>query len=61
MNTKAMTAGVLKVAKVSNSSEKTFLNDAIHIWNLAPMSIKNCDFITSAKKAIKVFVTTLPV
>ena len=28
-----------------NSSEKTFLNDAIHIWILGPMSIKNCDSI----------------
>ena len=40
MTTRAMTSGVLKEAKISNSSEKTFLNDATHIWNMAPETIK---------------------
>ena len=42
-------------------SEKTFLNDATHIWNMAPETIKNCESIYRAKKAIKDFVKTLPV
>ena len=61
MFTRAMTSGVLKEAKISNSSEKTFLNAAIHIWNCAPASIKDCNSIISAKKAIKAFAVTLPV
>ena len=61
MTTRAMTSGVLKEAKISNSSEKTFLNDATHIWNMAPETIKNCESIYRAKKAIKDFVKTLPV
>ena len=56
-----MTAGVLEVVKITNSSGKTFLNDVIHIWNQSPVAIKVCVSISSAKKAIKAFVVTLPV
>ena len=40
--------------------KKTFLNDAAHIWNVTPDSIKASKSIYSAKKAIKSFVKTLP-
>ena len=61
VSTRAMTAGVLEEVKITNSSEKTFLNDAIHIWNQSSVAIKDCVSISSAKKAIKAFVVTLPV
>ena len=61
VSTRAMTAGVLEEVKITNSSEKTFLNDAIHIWNRSSVAIKDCVSISSAKKAIKAFVVTLPV
>ena len=40
--------------------KKTFMNDAAHIWNVTPDSIKVSKSIYSAKKAIKLFVKTLP-
>ena len=40
--------------------KKTFLNDAAHIWNATPDSIKISKSLYSAKKAIKSFVKTLP-
>ena len=61
VNTRAVSLGVLSEAKVSNSSEKIFINDAIHIWNRAPMSIKLISSALSAKKAIRNFVSSLPV
>ena len=48
--TKAVSNGVLVESKTSNLSQKTFLNDAIHIWNLAPLEIKACESLFSAKK-----------
>ena len=32
----------IKEGKVTNLSERTFLNDAIHIWNQSPNEIKEC-------------------
>ena len=60
MNTRAVSTGVLVEARLSGLSQKTFLNDAIHIWNLAPSDLKRCPSIFSAKKSIKTFVSTLP-
>ena len=40
--------------------KKTFLNDAAHVWNDAPETIKNSKSLYMAKKAIKTFVKTLP-
>ena len=40
--------------------KKTFLNDAAHVWNVTPESIKSAKSLYSAKKAIKTFVQTLP-
>ena len=42
-------------------SQATFLNDAIKIWNTAPINIKNCKTLAAAKKEIRKFVTTLPI
>ena len=59
--TRAASAGQLKEAPVTYSSEKTFIHDATHIWNKAPLSIKQSKTFLSAKKAIKLFVLTLPI
>ena len=32
VNTRAVSLGVLNEAKVRSTSEKVFINDAIHIW-----------------------------
>ena len=62
MNTRARSNGLLlKESKVSNLSQSTFLNDAIHIWNQAPIAIKECTSLYCAKKAIKTFVAALPI
>ena len=37
------------------------INDAIHIWNQAPLTIKNCTTLYSVKKAIKAFDILLPI
>ena len=60
-NTRAVSAGQLKEAKISNSCEKTFLNDAIHIWNIAPLALEQCKALYGAKKLIKSFVNSLPI
>ena len=60
-STRALTNGMLLEAKTTISSDKTFLNNTIHIWNRAPIEIKNCSSLYSVKKAIKAFVVTLPV
>ena len=45
---------------LSNLCKKTFLNDAAHIWNVTPESIKATKSLSCAEKAIKTFVQTLP-
>ena len=44
----------------SNLCSKTFINDAIRIWNSTPSNIKEAKSLYSVKKSIKEFVTTLP-
>ena len=44
----------------SELCKKTFLNDAAHVWNVAPEAIKESKSLYTAKKAIKLFVQTLP-
>ena len=62
MNTRARSSGfLLKESKNTCFSQKTFVNDAIHIWNLGPNVLKECTSLYSAKKAIKTFVATLPI
>ena len=48
--TRAAASGLLCESKVSNMSQKIFLNDAIHIWDMAPTNIKTCASLISAKK-----------
>ena len=61
MNTRARYSGLLKESKISNKSQRTFTNDAIHIWNQAPCEIRDSKSLFSAKKAIKEFVALLPI
>ena len=61
VNTRAVSAGLLKEPKSTNASQRIFLNDAIHIWNKAPMSITHCVSLFAAKKVIKSFVKSLPI
>ena len=58
--TRSTTKGVLLESGKSTLSQQTFINDATKAWNKAPTSIKNCVSITMAKKAVRVFVKTLP-
>ena len=48
--TRAVSAGQLKEVLLSNSSQRTFLNDAIHIWNKAPAALTQNESRYSAKK-----------
>ena len=59
--TRSGTALNLVEIRTSVSSSKTFKNDAIRLWNIAPESIKKCDSIYSAKLEIKHFTKTLPI
>ena len=60
-HTRAVSKGHLKEDLHTNLSQKTFLNDATHIWNKLPEGIKQCKSISCAKKAIKSFVAKLSV
>ena len=51
----------LKEFGKSDRVQSTFLSDASKIWNKCPKNIKECETIWSAKKAIKIFVTALPI
>ena len=41
---------------MSSMTQKTFVSDAIHLWNLAPDLIKNSTSLYHAKSEIKKFV-----
>ena len=60
-NTRSRNSGLLKEEKVTVKSQRTYTNNAIHIWNQAPNSIKDCVSIYSAKKRIKAFIALLPI
>ena len=60
-NTRVVSLGHLKEGKLTNASQNFFLNDAMHIWNKTPISIKQCVSLYGAKKAIKAFVSALPI
>ena len=60
-NTSSVAGGLVQEVRLTHLSQKTNINDATHIWNLALLSIKNCESLYSAKKAIKSFVLALPV
>ena len=59
--TRAVSSGQLIEERVTNLSERSFIHDAMHIWNKAPSNIKECKSYSSAKKAIKMYVLTLPI
>ena len=40
---------------------KTFINDSIKAWNLAPNKVKTSATFGGAKKAIETFVKQLPI
>ena len=61
INTRACTTGKLTETSRTKCSQNTFKNDAIHIWNKAPMYITDSKSLYNAKKAIKSFVFTLPI
>ena len=61
ISTRAVSSGNLVEKGVSITSKNTFYNDAIKAWNLAPVSIKQCKTLWSAKNEIKKFVKTLPI
>ena len=59
--TRATSANIVPETARTSLSQATFNNDAKKLWNQAPLSIKNCNNITGAKRAIKEFVVTLPI
>ena len=58
--TRSLTIGVPKESAISDITKRTFINDGIKAWNMAPNDVKKCVTFESAKKAIKTFVKTLP-
>ena len=54
-------SGYLKNDALSNVTKKTFINDSVKAWNLAPNDIKSANSIYGAKVAIKQFVKTIPI
>ena len=58
--TRAKTRGDVIQTASSQLSQATFLNDAFKIWNKAPLKIKTCNSLFSAKKEIRKYVKTLP-
>ena len=52
-----------KPLEIGNSylTQKTCISDAIKLWNLAPVELKNANTLYTMKKATKIFVKTLPI
>ena len=61
MITRARTSGRIIEYSKSVVKNKTFKNDAIKVWNQAPVEIKSCKTLFAAKKAINKFVFSIPV
>ena len=59
--TTAVNSGNLMEDGAITLAQNTFYNDATKTWNLAPLAVKTCKTIWSAKKEIKKFMKTLPV
>ena len=51
----------LKESKHSSYTSTSFIHDAAKLWNLTPVSLRECKSIYSAKKLIRAFVLTLPI
>ena len=61
MNTRAMASR--KPLEIGNSyiTQKTCISDAIKLWNLTPVELKNANTLYAIKKATKIFVKTQPI
>ena len=59
--TRATSANIVPETARTTLAQNTFNNDAKKLWNKAPEDIKNAKSLSSAKKAIKKYVTTLPI
>ena len=59
--TRAVTRGDLVELGKSELVQSTYLSDASKAWNNCPDSVKLCKTLWSAKKAIRIFVETLPI
>ena len=59
--TRSVTNGDLKEFGKTAIVQSTFLSNACYLWNNCPNNIKDCETLWKAKKAIKTFVSTLPV
>ena len=58
---RSITNGNFQEEGTSERAKSTFINDATRAWNKAPINIKHCKSLYSAKKAIKVYVKSLPI
>ena len=54
-------SGYIQSKALTNITKKTFINDSVKAWNLAPHSLKMQTTLIGAKTAIKEFVKTLPI
>ena len=61
ISTRVCTSSRLIESGKSCISQKTCMNDAIRIWNLAPDKITSAQSLYQAKREIKIYVQTLPV
>ena len=57
---RSVSQGTLKMTASTVITQNTFINDCKKVWNLSSIDIKNCKSLYTAKKAIKIFVNTLP-
>ena len=58
---RAISNGNVQEFGTSDLVQSTFLSDSSKAWNKTPKEIKECISIWAAKKAIKKFVTELPI
>ena len=58
--TRATTSGKLIEKGFSNLTKSALINDATHLWNIAPAQLKNSVSTYSENKLIKDFVRQLP-
>ena len=60
---KTRSGGNERLVEIGKSGlcSRTFINDAIKLWNNAPSDLKDCKTLYSAKKAIKKFSKSLPI
>ena len=61
MNTRAMTSNQPIEIGSKNLTQKSCISDAIRLWNLAPIELKNITNLISMKKATKTYVNSFPI